>query len=70
MSYQHNGNYQVISSKYFYACNKVSFLELFFYFAKGGPYRSLLSLGDFSKKLKAKIGDFVLRNKGREGMLP
>ena len=27
MSHQHDGNYQVISNKYLYACNKVSSLD-------------------------------------------
>ena len=35
-------------------------------FAKGGPLGSLISSGDFSKKLMAKNGDFVLRKKGRK----
>ena len=29
VSYQHNGNYQVISSKYLYTCKKVSSLDNF-----------------------------------------
>ena len=37
-----------------------------FLFCKIDPSGSLISSGDFSKKLTAKIGDFALRKKGRE----
>ena len=37
-----------------------------FLFCKIDPFGSLISSGDFSKKLTAKIGDFALRKKGRE----
>ena len=44
---------------------KFPFLTIF-YFAEGGPFRSYISLEDFSKKLTATIGNFALRKKGRE----
>ena len=44
---------------------KFPFLRIF-YFAKGGPFRSYISLEDFSKKLTTTIGNFALRKKGRE----
>ena len=35
-------------------------------FCKRRPIQTLTSLGDFSKKLTTKIGNFALRKKGRE----
>ena len=50
----------------FVPVTKFPFLTNFFYFAKEDPFGSLISLGDFSKKLTAKIGNFALRKKWRE----
>ena len=44
---------------------KFPFLTIF-YFAKGAPFRSYISLEDFSKKLITTIRNFALRKKGRE----
>ena len=66
VSNKRNGNYRVISSKYLYACNKVSSLDNFFYFAKGGNFGFLVKSGFFSKKPTVKIGYFALRKKERK----
>ena len=66
VSNKRNGNYRVISSKYLYACNKVSSLDNFFYFAKGGHFGFLVKSGFFSKKPTVKIGYFALRKKERK----
>ena len=65
VSYQHIGNYEVILSKYLYACNKVFSLNNLV--CKRRPFQIFCQRwGLFKEKTNGKSWEFVLSKKGEE----